>query len=145
MGGRAASHETRERRSERMPLDESTRLRPNEWSSLEIRMIDLSSCGFRANCEARLQPGSCVSLDIPGVGAVDAQVEWQRDDMFGARFVGDIDVSRCTWTASERGSVLARLLIERAAAARAGRLEAERQIRQRILANIPLSKGSASP
>ena len=145
MGGRAEGQETRERRAERMPLDESTRLRPNEWSSLEIRMIDLSSCGFRANCEARLRPGSCVSLDIPGVGAVDAQVEWQRDDMFGARFFQPIDVASCTWTARERVSVLAKLLIERAAAARAGRADVERQIRQRILATMPVTKGGISP
>lgn len=128
-----------------MPLDESTRLRPNEWSSLEIRMIDLSSCGFRANCDARLRPGSCVSLDIPGVGAVDAQVEWQRADTFGARFFQPIEVTRCSWTASERVSVLARLLIERAAAAQAGRTEAEKQLRQRILSTMPIAKGGASP
>jgi hypothetical protein len=128
-----------------MPLDESTRLRPNEWSSLEIRMIDLSSFGFRANCEARLQPGACVSLDIPGVGAVDAQVEWQRGDTFGARFFQPIDVAQCSWSARERVSVLARLLIERAAAARAGRTEVEKQIRERILAAMPVRKGSPSP
>ena len=145
MGGRAEGQETRERRAERMPLDESTRLRPNEWSSLEIRMIDLSSSGFRANCEARLRPGSCVSLDIPGVGAVDAQVEWQRGDTLGARFYQPIDIEGCTWTAKERVSVLARLLIERAAAAQAGRTDVERQLRQRILATMPVSKGSASP
>ena len=145
MGGRAEGQQTRERRAERMPLDESTRLRPNEWSSLEIRMIDLSSWGFRANCEARLRPGSCVSLDIPGVGAVDAQVEWQRGDMFGARFIDPIDLGKCAWTPTERESILARLLIERAAAARAGRTEVEKQIRERILAAMPVRKGSPSP
>jgi len=145
MGGKAEGQERSERRAERMPLDESTRLRPNEWSSLEIRMIDLSSCGFRANCEARLPPGSCVSLDIPGVGAVDAQIEWQNGDMLGARFYQPIEVRSCTWTARERMSVLARLLIERAAAAQAGQIEVEKQIRQRILAAMPISKGSASP
>lgn len=145
MGGRAESQETRERRAERMPLDASTRLRPNEWSSLEVRMIDLSSSGFRASCDARLRPGSCVSLDIPGLGAVDAQVEWQRDDMLGARFFQEIDVARCSWSPRERVSVLAKLLFERAAAARAGRTEAEKQIRQRILANVPVTKGGISP
>jgi hypothetical protein len=133
MGGRAERQETRERRAERMPLDESTRLRPN------------ASCGFRASCEARLLCGSCVSLDIPGVGAVDAQVEWQRGDMFGARFFQPIDVERCTWSARERVSVLAKLLIERAAAARAGRTESESQLRQRILGTLPIAKGSPSP
>jgi hypothetical protein len=144
MGARDENPETGERRGERMTLDEATRLRPNDWSSLEVRMIDLSSGGFRARCEARLQRGSCVSLDIPGVGAVDAQVEWQRGDMFGARFFQPIELASSTWTPSERVSVLAQLLIERAAARRAGRGEAESGLRQRILATLPISKGSAS-
>ena len=28
------------RKSERMAVDETTRLRPNEWSSLEVRIVD---------------------------------------------------------------------------------------------------------
>jgi hypothetical protein len=101
-----------------MPLDESTRLRPNGWSSLEIRMIDLSSGGFRASCEARLPPGSCVSLDIPGVGPVDAQVQWQRRDNFGARFLQPIDLDLCTWPTSQGVAMLVRLLSERVSAGR---------------------------
>jgi hypothetical protein len=40
------------RRSERLAVDAETRLRPNSWSSLQIRMLDLSASGFRAECEA---------------------------------------------------------------------------------------------
>ena len=94
--------ESRERRAERVSLDEATRLRPNDWSSLEVRMIDLSSFGFRASSEARLQAGGCVSLDVAGIGSVDAQVEWQRGEMFGARFLEPIDIERCSWTPTER-------------------------------------------
>ena len=133
----------RERRAARVPLDEATRLRPNNWSSLEVRMIDLSSLGFQASCEARLQKGGCVSLDVPGIGTVEAQVEWQRGDTLGARFLAPIDLEKCTWTPSERESGLAQLLVERAAAHRAGRLEAERHFRERILAALPMQKGSA--
>ena len=132
----------RERRAARVPLDEATRLRPNDWSSLEVRMIDLSSTGFRASCEARLQKGGCVSLDVPGIGTVEAQVEWQRGDTLGARFLDPIDLEKCTWTPLERGSGLAQLLVERAAARRAGRHAAERQFRERILAALPIQKGS---
>jgi hypothetical protein len=135
--------EDKERRAERVTLDAATRLRPNDWSSLEVRMIDLSSCGFRATCEARLQRGGCVSLDVAGIGSVDAQVEWQRGDMFGARFIDPIDLGKCAWTPTERESILARLLIERAAARRAGRLDAERRLRKRILNTLPMRKGSA--
>ena len=132
------------RRSERLELDAETRLRPNSWSSLQIRMLDLSATGFRAECEARVQPGGSVSLDVPGIGAVEAQVEWQRGDQFGARFFAPIELQRCQWTFRERHHALARLLVERAAAQRAGRSGAESHLRREILATVPMRKGCAS-
>ena len=132
------------RKSERLPLDAEARLRPNSWSSLQIRMLDLSTAGFRAQCEARVQPGGSVSLDVPGIGAVEAQVEWQRGDQFGARFFAPIDLNRCQWTFRERHNALARMLVERAAARRAGRRGAESHLRREILAALPLRKGCAS-
>lgn len=142
MGSKEDFPEDRERRAERVKLDEAARLHPNDWSSLEIRMIDLSPLGFKASCEAKLQRGGCVSLDVAGVGSIEAQVEWQRGDTFGARFLEPIDLSKCTWTPSKREPVLAQLLIERAAARRAGRLQAERRIRQRILTALPVQTRS---
>jgi hypothetical protein len=132
------------RQSERLPVDAETRLRPNSWSSLQIRMLDLSVEGFRAQCDARVQPGGSVSLDVPGIGAVDAQVEWQRGDQFGARFYAPIELQRCQWTFRQRHHTLARLLVERAAANRAGRRGAEGQLRREILGALPMRKGSAS-
>jgi hypothetical protein len=131
------------RQSERLSLDAETRLRPNNWSSLQIKMLDLSASGFRAECEARVKPGSSVSLDVPGIGSVEAQVEWQRRDQFGARFFAPIDLKSCQWTFLER-QTLARLLIERAAAKRAGRRGAEGQLRREILTALPMRKGCAS-
>ncbi|HEX8241232.1 MAG TPA: PilZ domain-containing protein [Allosphingosinicella sp.] len=132
------------RRAERHPLDAETRLRPNSWSSLQVKMLDLSASGFRAECEARVKPGGSVSLDVPGIGAVDAQVEWQRGDQFGARFFAPIELKSCQWTFPERHHTLARLLVERAAAKRAGRRGAETQIRREILSALPMRKGVAS-
>lgn len=132
------------RQSERLPLDAETRLRPNSWSSLQIRMLDLSAEGFRAECDARVQPGGSVSLDVPGIGAVDAQVEWQRGNQFGARFFAPIELKRCRWTFRQRHHALARLLVERAAAKRAGRRGAEVQLRREILSALPMRKGCAS-
>ena len=143
MASKPRGHE-QGRRAERVAVDAETRLRPNSWSSIEVRVLDLSSFGFRAHCEARLRPGGCVTLDVPGIGAVEAQVEWQRGDEFGARFYGELDLERCGWTLRERHNALAHLLVERAAAKRAGRSGAEVQIRRRILASLPMRKGSAS-
>jgi hypothetical protein len=132
------------RRSQRLALDAEARLRPNSWSSLQIRMVDLSSSGFRAECEARVKPGGSVSLDVPGIGAVEAQVEWQRGGQFGARFFAPIELKSCQWTFRERHHALARLLVERAAAKRAGRRGAEGQLRREILSALPMRKGCAS-
>lgn len=137
--GRVSSRQT-----ERLPLDAEARLRPNSWSSLQIRMLDLSSTGFRAECEARVRPGGSVSLDVPGIGSVEAQVEWYRGDQFGARFFAPIELKHCQWTFQERHHALARLLVERAAAKRAGRRGAEVQLRREILATLPMRKGCAS-
>ena len=132
------------RKAKRLPLDAETRLRPNSWSSLQVRMLDLSASGFRAECDARVQPGAGVSLDVPGIGSVEAQVEWQRANQFGARFFAPIELKLCQWTFPERHHALARLLVERAAAKRSGRRGAEGQLRREILASLPMRKGCAS-
>ena len=143
MGSKAYAAGDLGRRAERLALDESTRLKPNSWSSLEIRMLDLSPLGFRAHCEARLQPGGGVTLEVPGLGAVEAQVEWQRGNEFGARFYSEIDLASCVWTLGERSNPLAQLLVQRAQAQGAGRRNAEAQIRRRILQALPIRKGGS--
>ena len=131
------------RLSDRVKVDAETRLRPNGWSSLEIRMLDLSENGFRAAAEARLPRGGCVSIDIPGLGAVDAQVEWQKDGQFGARFLSPIELGRCGWSMSDASAPLAHLLVQRAAAKGAGRSQAEAHLRRRILAALPMRRDCA--
>lgn len=141
MALRHAGDEDLERKAERVRIDAEARLRPNNWSSLEIRLVDLSPLGFRGSCDARLPAGSCVSLDMPGIGAVEAQVEWQHGSEFGARFCEPVALERCEWTLGERKAALAQLLVQRAAARRAGRNAAEAQIRHRILATLPMRNG----
>jgi hypothetical protein len=87
------------RQGAQLALDQPARLRPNDWSSLEIRVLDLSSTYFRAECEARLPKGSLVSLELPGLGEVLARVEWQQGKELGATFTQPIEIDRCTWPA----------------------------------------------
>jgi hypothetical protein len=143
MASRAAIGDTT-RRSERLKVDEAARLRPNSWCSVEAQMLDLSESGFRATCEARLAVGSGVSLEIPGLGSVDAQVEWRRDGEFGARFHTPIDLDRCEWTLLQRQEALAQLLVQRARARRAGRGGAEAQIRREILSALPMQRNGGA-
>lgn len=143
MASRAAPEGDTTRRSERLSVDQAVRLRPNSWSSVEAQMLDLSELGFRASCEARVKVGSGVSLEIPGIGSVDAQVEWSKGDEFGARFVTPIDISECGWTLRQRQEALAQLLVQRARVRRAGRGAAEAQLRREILSALPMRSGGA--
>jgi hypothetical protein len=144
MGSRQKQIGDTVRRAERRSLDEAARLRPNSWSSVEIRMADISECGFRAVCEARLPVGGLVTLDVPGLGPVDAQVEWQRGDEFGARFLAVVPLDRCAWVLSEGQATLASLLYQRAGAHKVGRRDADAQLRRQILEALPIRKGGAA-
>jgi hypothetical protein len=103
-------------------------------------MLDLSELGFRARCDARLRSGATVSLEVPGLGLVEAQVEWQRGDEFGARFYAPLDIDACCWSLDEGHQALAQLLVARAGASAAGRPAAEAQLRRQILGNLPMRK-----
>jgi hypothetical protein len=144
MGSQRAGIGDTERRAERRALDEAARLRPNSWSSVEIRMADISELGFRAVCEARLRVGGPVTLDVPGVGTVDAQVEWQRGSEFGARFLAPVALDGCEWPLGEGGATLASLLYQRAGAHQVGRHGADAALRRRILSALPVRKGGAA-
>ena len=126
------------RREKRLPLDEPARLHPNHWSSLEIRVLDLSANGFRAECEARVTVGSCVTLELPGIGSELAYVTWRRGDKFGAKFCEPVSIERCGWSGLAEHAVLARMLVERAAARSVGQYGAEFELRRKILGCLPM-------
>jgi|GEM_PF-759122 len=128
------------RRSERMPVDEKARLRPNEWSSLEVRIVDLSEDGFRAECEARVLRGSIVRVELPGLGETEAQVTWRGSGEFGARFTMPIDLARCEIERPSHAAILSRLLVQRAEALSSGRFAHEQELRRRILSALPMQK-----
>ena len=130
----------RVRNGERIELDEAARLRPNGWSSLEIQIVNVSRTGFRAQCDARLIPGSCVSIDVPHIGEVEAQVQWQRGGEFGARFFQPISLARCGWTTKNQEAFLARLLVQRAEARKSGLGDQEAVLRSRILSALPVRR-----
>ena len=85
------------RRHARFRLDERTRLRPNEWSTLQVDLVDISSHGFRAVCDANLRIGGYVTLEVHGIGLVDARIVWRRDEQVGAHFAMPISLDHCAW------------------------------------------------
>ena len=128
------------RRRERVPVDEKARLRPNGWSSLEVRIVDLSEDGFRAECEATILCGSPIRIELPGLGETEAQVTWRRGGEIGARFIVPIDLGRCEIAKASETAVLARLLVQRADALSSGLYRQEQELRRRILAALPIQK-----
>lgn len=64
------------RRAERLPLDVLGGVRKQSSTTLDARILDLSTHGFRATVSAPLQEGSVVWLKLPGLAAQQARVAW---------------------------------------------------------------------
>jgi hypothetical protein len=89
----------RPRRSERLAVGKTTQLRSEHRYQVEVKVNDVSSFGFKAECPTPVQIGSYVSLDVPGIGPVHAQVRWQLGVTMGGMFLEPISLVRCEWTA----------------------------------------------
>ena len=127
------------RRSERIAVDAPARLQPNEWSAVEVRLLDCSLDGFRAVCEARVPAGMVVTLDLPGLGPTRAQVSWHRPGEFGARFVEPLERLPEGLAPAPDAAILARLLVQRAKAHKSQLWDHERDLRRRIASTLPLN------
>jgi hypothetical protein len=90
------------RRAARVDLhDVQASLSPQELYKVEIRVRNVSTAGFMAECAAPVRIGSYVSLDIPGIGPVQAQVRWQIGLRMGGMFLDPISLKSCDWTAEK--------------------------------------------
>jgi hypothetical protein len=89
------------RRSARTPVSASAQMRQQNWYEVEVTVCDVSSTGFMAVCPQPVQIGGYVSLDVPGIGPVNAQVRWQLGTRMGGLFLDPISLHRCEWTAVE--------------------------------------------
>ena len=89
----------KQRRSQRTAVASPATLRHPHRYQIEVTICDVSQCGFMAECDEPLQIGSYVSLDVPGIGPVNAQVRWQIGRKMGGMFLDPISLTRCEWTA----------------------------------------------
>src|SRR5438270_7282719 len=96
-GGSPASY--KQRRAPRTRVDGSAELHQSGWYKIEVTIRDVSTAGFMAECPAPVRIGSYVSLEVPGVGSVRAQICWQIGGRMGGRFLDPISLSRCEWAA----------------------------------------------
>lgn len=88
------------RRSIRVKLAEPASLRGNDEQAMDVTVCDLSTAGFMAECLRPVLIGSYISLDLPGIGPVQAQVRWQLGGRLGARFLDSISLYQCDWMAA---------------------------------------------
>ena len=88
------------RRTGRLAVEKTSNLRSQHWYQIEVKVRNLSACGFMAECAAPVRIGSYVSLDVPGLGRVQAQVRWQLGVSMGGRFLDPISLARCEWIAT---------------------------------------------
>ncbi len=91
--------EFKPRRSVRQKAGGESELSRENLYKVEVNVRDVSSCGFMAECSQPVQIGSYVTLDVPGVGPVNAQVRWQIGVRMGGMFLDPISLAQCEWTA----------------------------------------------
>ena len=89
------------RRALRVSIGGTASLTPDDRYKVEVKVQNVSSAGFMAECAEPVRIGSYVSLDIPGIGPVEAQVRWQIGLKMGGMFLDPISLSRCEWTAEK--------------------------------------------
>ena len=92
------------RRTSRHAIDESANLQPQNLFQIEVKVRNVSTRGFMAECNEPVRIGSYVSLDVPGIGPVHAQVRWQIGPRMGGMFLDPISLARCEWRANKAKS-----------------------------------------
>ena len=90
------------RRTERVVVGgEAAKLSPHNLYAVEVKVQNLSSAGFMAECAEPVRIGSYVTLEVPGIGPVQAQIRWQIGMKMGGMFLDPISLARCEWTAEK--------------------------------------------
>lgn len=74
------------RRASRVPIQMVAKLRDRLSNKYDIRILDLSVTGFRAEAHYALEPGAIVWLTIPGMQGLEANIAWRRDSVIGCSF-----------------------------------------------------------
>jgi hypothetical protein len=88
-----------ERGADRINTDGTFALQDGDLAAVEAEIRDISVLGLKGACSQTLPIGSLITVDIPGIGAVDAEVKWQLSGRFGALFLEPIDLAKCEWSA----------------------------------------------
>ena len=74
------------RSQHRVAVAMTARLRDRASNKYEVRLLDLSVTGFRAEAHYALDQDMIVWLTIPGMQGLEATVAWRRREVIGCRF-----------------------------------------------------------
>lgn len=74
------------RHQSRVTVTMNARLRDRASNKYDVRLLDLSVTGFRAEAHYGLDKGMIVWLTIPGMQGLEATVAWRRRDVIGCHF-----------------------------------------------------------
>ena len=80
------SAEPQERVSDRVAVELGAGLRRRGAHGVAIRIVDLSTHGFRAETHLDLSEGADVWLRLPGLEATQARVAWVKGYVIGCAF-----------------------------------------------------------
>lgn len=75
-----------ERRAERAKADMEAGLRQRGAGAVAIKILDLSTSGFRASTHLELMIGTEVWLKLPGLETLPARVVWMDGYLMGCAF-----------------------------------------------------------
>lgn len=87
----AAADPMDQRRDPRLEADADVSLRPLGTTAVDARLVNISSLGFMAECDAEVRPGSRVWLSLPGIQRANALIVWVRNGRIGGEFSSPID------------------------------------------------------
>jgi hypothetical protein len=74
------------RRQERVHVAMAAKLRDRHANKYDVRLLDLSVTGFRAEAHYALDAGQIVWLAIPGMQGLEAIIAWRRGLEIGCSF-----------------------------------------------------------
>lgn len=74
------------RQAERAKADMEAGLRQRGAGAVSIKIVDLSTTGFRASTHLELMPGTEVWLKLPGLESLPSKVVWMDGYLVGCQF-----------------------------------------------------------
>lgn len=83
---RAVEGDDDHRQQKRVPIAIPARLRDRHSNKYNVRLLDLSVTGFRAEAHYALDAGQIVWLAIPGMQGLEATVAWRHGLEIGCSF-----------------------------------------------------------